>query len=81
MNSLFAQRTLGRGLAYPLCDTVSVEDVTVMTLELKHLVIIFKLFEADAAHCIRVEDYISEGYRLHLIHYVQSLKPSFSRLQ
>jgi len=57
-----------------------VEDVTVVTLELKHLVIIFKLFEADATHSIRVEDYIPEGYRLHLIHYVQPLKPSFSGL-
>jgi len=67
-NCLFAQGALRGGLAYPFCDTVSVKDVTVVTLELKHRVIIFELFEADAAHCVRIKDHISEGYRLHLIY-------------
>ena len=56
------------------------EDVTVVALELKNLVLVLELFKADGAHRVRVEDQICVGYRLHLINYVDTSKASFSCL-
>ena len=64
----------------PFSDTVFVEDVTVVALELKNLVLVLELFKADGAHRVCVEEQICVRYRLHLVDDVDTSKASFSGL-